>query len=292
MSVATEPLYLRPTSLEEAVAALAEHPGARPVAGGTDLMIQLRLGVGTAPSAVVDTADVLELHGVDPTPDGGLRIGAATPLRTLLGSPATARYPALAQACRLLGGPQIQAMASLGGNLANGSPAAETATPLLVHDAEVEVAGPGGRRTVALTDLWLGPRRTAVSADELIVAVTLPAPTSGTTSAYHRLELRRSVDIAVVSASVRLTLDAAGTVADARVAIGAAAPTPRRVPEAEALLVGATPRAAATAAGAAAREAASPIDDTRAGAAYRAAMVAEVTERAVHACTDDSREDT
>jgi CO/xanthine dehydrogenase FAD-binding subunit len=291
VSTTTGPLYLRPTSLDDAVAALAEHPGARPVAGGTDLMIQLRLGVGTAPSAVVDTAEVAELHGVTSTPDGGLRVGAATPLRTLLGSPEVARYPALAQACRLLGGPQIQAMASLGGNLANGSPAAETATPLLVHDAQVEVAGPGGRRAMALTDLWLGPRRTAVSADELIVAVTVPAPATGTRSAYHRLELRRSVDIAVVSASVRLTLGADGTVTDARVAIGAAAPTPRRVPEAEALLVGATPHEAATAAGAAARGAASPIDDTRAGAAYRAAMVAVVTERAVLACADDSRED-
>lgn len=276
--------YTRPSTLEAAVEALATTDDARPIAGGTDLMIQLRLGK-RSPSLVVDLSKVDELRGISTTPDGGLRLGAGTTMRELLArQEVRAGYTALRDAADLLGGRQVQAMATIGGNLCNASPAAESATPLLVHDAEVEIAGPGYRRTVPLTDFWAGPGATVLAQGELVTAVTLPAPAGR--SAYRRLDLRRSVDIAVVGASARLQLGD-GRVTEVRLAIGAAAPTARRVPEAEAAVAGVDVDAlpgAIEEAGRRARSASLPIDDTRASAAYRTAMVEVMVVRALTAC--------
>jgi carbon-monoxide dehydrogenase medium subunit len=194
---------------------------------------------------------------------------------------------ALTDAAALFGGRQIRNVATVGGNLCSASPAAELATPLLVLDATAEVVGPGGARDVALADLWAGPRRTVLAPGEVLRAARLPAGVAGSASAYQRLELRRSVDIALVSVSARLDV-ADGEVVGARLAVGAAAPTPFRAEEAEALLVGlpvaagaGDPRVAAAAAAVAG--AARPIDDVRASAAYRRAMLEVVAVRAVAA---------
>ena len=275
--------YVCPTSVAEAARLLAEVPGARPLAGGTDLMVQMRLGHRRV-ERVVDVTRIQQLLGIDHE-DGS--IGAGVRMRELLADPLVAdRYTALVEAARLLGGRQIQAMATLGGNLCNASPAAETATPLLVHDTVAVIEGSQGQREVAVDELWTGPGSTVLAPDELLVRLR-PGAVEGR-SAYRRIELRRSVDIAVVSAAARLHV-VAGEVRVARVAIGAAAPTPRRVPDAEAALVGvgvhdldpAIERAAVLASAAA-----EPIDDTRAGAGYRRAMVATLAARALRGCLE------
>lgn len=273
----------RPATLAEALDHLAE-PGARPLAGGTDLVNGIRLGADDA-TTVVDVTAVPELRVLD---DGDpVALGAAVTVRELRTHPTLpARLPALDDAAALLGGRQIQAAATVGGNLCNASPAAELATPLLVLGAVATIAGPDGAREVPLARLWTGPGRTVVAPGELLVRVTLPSGLDATASSYQRLELRRSVDIALVSASAWLQLDGEHVV-DARVAVGAVAPTPRLVPEAGAALIGlavadeAAVETRCRRAGAAAAAAARPIDDVRASAEYRRAMTDQIVRRAV-----------
>lgn len=280
------PAYAAPATVKDAIAALGSVPGARPLAGGTDLMNALRMEPDRPP-LVVDLTGVAGLRAIAEDGDAVL-LGAGATMRAILVSPAASGLPALADAARLLGGRQIQAVATVGGNLCTASPAAETATPLLVHDAHVVVAGEDGERTLPLAELWDGPRSTVLGPAELLRAVRA---TTGGRSAYRRMQLRRSVDIALVSCAARLT-DDGGAVTDARVAVGAVAPTPRLVPAAAAALVGAPvpepgralPRATAAAVAEAARAcvaAAAPIDDVRASARYRLAVLEVVARRAL-----------
>jgi carbon-monoxide dehydrogenase medium subunit len=274
-----------PTTVAEALERLAT-PGAVPLAGGTDLVNGIRLGV-TRPATVVDVSAVAELTVLD---DGDpVVIGAGVTVRRLRTHPRLpSRLAALDDAAALLGGRQIQAQATVGGNLCNASPAAELATPLLVLGATAVIAGPAGTRRLPLAELWTGPRRTALEPGELLVRVELPAGVDASASAYRRLELRRSVDIALVSAACWLGLDG-GHVTDARIALGAVAPTPMLVPDAAAALLGvdvtdgAALDAVCAQAGRLASAAARPIDDVRASARYRRAMTEQLVRRAVRA---------
>lgn len=284
----TAPRYHRPESVAEAVEALGSVQDAAPLAGGTDLMNDMRLGL-SHPELVVDSAGLTDLQSFHLGDDDGAVLGAGTTMASLLRSAEVAsRYPALIDAAALLGGRQMQAVATLGGNLCHASPAAETATPLLVLDAVALIVGPGGRREVKIAEFWRGARASCLRPDELLVELRIPVGVAAEHSAYRRLELRRSVDIAVVSVSARLEI-ASGVVTDARVAIGAAAPTPRRVSAAEEALLGietadvARLRKAVAAAAVACRSAGHPIDDTRASAQYRSAMVEVIAARCVDA---------
>lgn len=279
-----DPAYVRASTLDEAMALLAAEPGAQPLAGGTDLMNELRLGVARPP-LVVDLDGLEELRRIEEREDEVV-LGAGVTMRALRRHPAIARLGALADAARLLGGLQVQAAATLGGNLCTASPAAETATPLLVHDATAVVRGPDGDREVPLDAFWTGPRRTVLGPGELVTGVRLAA---GGRSAYRRLQLRRSVDIAVVSCSARLEMTDR-VVTGARVAVGAVAPTPLLVPGADEPLLGlhlagpGTAPAPTTARGVveAARRCAAvarPIDDVRASARYRLGVLEEVARR-------------
>lgn len=287
--------YTRPTALADALALLAE-PGAVALAGGTDLVNGIRLGA-TEPRSVVDIGAVPDLRAID---DGEpVSIGAGVTIREFREHPTLARrLLALADAAALLGGRQIQAMATFGGNLCNASPAAETATPLLVLGAAARIAGAGvsgnGERAVPLAELWTGPGSTVLEPGELLVAIELPAGLDGTASAYRRLELRRSVDIALVSASCWLQLDGQ-RITDARIGLGAVAPTPVLAAEAAAELIdvevadaGRLSRAIARCTLAAARMA-RPIDDHRASAEYRTAMVETMVGRAVEDAANRAR---
>lgn len=281
----SHPPYVRPSSVAEAVALLAGEPGARPLAGGTDLMNELRLGVARPP-LVVDLDGLDELRRVEDHGDEVV-LGSGVTMRTLRGHPVLARLGALGDAARLLGGPQVQAAATVGGNLCTASPAAETATPLLVHGAVAVLASPEGTREVPLVDFWTGPRRTVLAAGELLTAVRV---VGGGRSAYRRLQLRRSVDIAVVSCSARVEVTD-GVVTGARVAVGAVAPTARLVIGADEPLLGVTvvpdradlptPATARAVVDAARRcaAAAAPIDDVRASARYRLGVLEEVARR-------------
>lgn len=278
----SHPLYARPSSVDDTVDMLQANPAARQIAGGTDLMVQMRLG-HRRPELVVETSDLEELHQLEA--DESARIGAAVTLREFLGHGVlAANYPALAQAANLLGGRQIQAVATFGGNVCNASPAAESTTPLLVYDAQAQIAGPEGRREIPLADFFAGPGQTILAPGELLVALRLPAGGDDQGSAYRRMELRRSVDIAIVSASAWLQVGD-GRISAARIAIGAVSAVAKRVPAAEAAIVGADVdddsaiRFAIAAAAVICREASTPIDDTRASARYRAAMVEVIAQR-------------
>ena len=270
--------FTAPATLVGALTATAA--GHRPVAGGTDLVVGSRQGKWSLPENLVALDRIAELRGVVQT-TGGLRIGATTCHADLAGHPLIReRWTAIADAASIVGSPATRHVGTIGGNLANASPAAETSGPLLCFEADVEVRSTAGSRRIALTDLFSGPGRITVRSDELIVAVEL-SELEGAGSCYVRLEFRRQMEIAVVGATAVVRLDGA-VVRDARIAITALAPTVRRVAVAESALVGTDGGpAAAMEAGRLAAEAATPISDVRSSLEYRRAMAAVVVRRAV-----------
>lgn len=270
--------FSAPSSLLDALTAVAA--GHRPVAGGTDLVVGTRQGKWTLPEDLVALDRIAELHGIAGTV-GGLRIGATTSHGELAAHPLIReRWSAIADAASIVGSPATRHIGTLGGNLANASPAAETSGPLLCFEALVEVRAATGSRRITLADLFSGPGRTTIRPDELIVAVELPELT-GAGSCYVRLEFRRQMEIAVVGATAVVRLEG-DIVREARIAITALAPTVRRIAAAESALIGSDggPKAAAEA-GRLAAEAATPISDVRASLEYRRAMAAVVVRRAI-----------
>jgi CO/xanthine dehydrogenase FAD-binding subunit len=272
--------YVAPTSLEEALAALVA--GARPVAGGTDLVVGARQGKAPLPDALLAIHRIDELRGIEETGGGGLRLGALVTHEDIVAHPVIReRFPALADASAIVGSHATRAQGTIGGNVMNSSPAMDAGGPLLCFDGNVTLRSASGERVVPLADLWTGPGSTSAAPDELLVSVDLPAPAPGTASCYVRLEYRRQMEIAVVGASAVVTLND-GAVTDARVAITALAPTIRRVPEAERALVGSDGGPAAIDAAAdAVAAASSPISDVRGSAEYRLAMARVIGRRAV-----------
>jgi len=272
--------YEAPRSVAEAVHLIAADPAARVLAGGTDLLVQFKAG-GRLPSAFVDVKRIPELIGVA-IDAGGLHLGAATPAAVLTEHVELRRlWPGLAEAVHLIGSVQIQGRGSVGGNLCNASPAADTTCALIVNRAECVIAGPGGERTIAVERFCIAPGRTVLERGELLVAIRVPRPAPGTSDAYLRLIPRSEMDIAVAGAAVSVTVDADGVCTAARVAIGAVAPTALLVPEAAKALVGsrlddAALKRAAEASSAAAR----PIDDKRGTTAYRRTIAGVLTRRA------------
>ncbi len=270
--------YVVPQSVGEAVEALSESPKARVIAGGTDLMVGMREG-HVHPTRLVDITRIQELIGIS-TQNGSLRIGAATKIDESLHHPTVrSEYPALVDAGQLLGGWQIQNMATLAGNLCNASPAAEMSGPLLVLDAEVEVMGPSGERRIPLGEFWTGPGKTVLEPAEILTTIVIPGKVSGRLSAYQRVDIRHSVDIALVSSAVGVELSE-GKVQLARIALGAVAPTVIRVTEAEAYLQGRTlSEEVLDKVEDLAEAAAVPITDVRASAEYRSAMAGVLARR-------------
>ena len=267
-------------SIVDALAALAT--GARPVAGGTDLVVGARAGKSTMPESVVAIHRIAELQGVETLADGGLRLGALARHAEIAASDDVRRqFSALTDACAIVGSHATRSQGTVGGNLMNASPAMETGGPLVCFGATVTLQSGSDPREIAVEDLWEGPGRTVARDDELLVTIHVPAPAPGTGSAYLRLEYRRQMEIAVVGATAVVSLDG-GTITGARVAMTALSPTIRRVPEAEAALIGTDGSAAAVeAAGAAVAAAATPISDVRGSADYRRAMAAVIARRAI-----------
>jgi len=266
-------------TVDEALAALAS--GARPVAGGTDLVVGARQGKAPLPASLVSIHRVTELRNVDET-DGALRLGAlATHAEIVASNTVRERFTALADASAIVGSHATRAQGTIGGNLMNASPAMETGGPLMCFDATVALRSASGSRSVPVSELLRGPGATVAEADELLVSVEVPAPPPGSGSAYVRLEYRRQMEIAVVGATAAVALDG-DAIVDARVAITALAPTIRRVPPAEHALVGTSGDAAAVAAAAvAAANGSAPISDVRASERYRTAMAEVITRRAI-----------
>jgi aerobic carbon-monoxide dehydrogenase medium subunit len=269
-----------PESVDECVRTLADRgPDAKLVAGGTDLLPQLKNAMLRA-GCVVDLSGVGQLRQLAHADGGGLRIGAAVTARTLERDPGVrAVYPAIAESGALVGSVQIRNLATLGGNLCNAAPSADMAPPLLALDAEAVIAGPRGARRVPFASFFVGVRRTVLAPDELLVEIVVPAhgPRSG--GNYRRHTPRRELDIAVVGVASQLTLSN-GVCAKARVALAAVAPTPVRATAAEQALEGrpVTPELIERAA-VLAVEAARPISDQRGSADFRRHLVQVLTRR-------------
>lgn len=270
--------------MNEAQALLAGTPTARVFAGATDLVPQIRAG-RPEPSLMIDLKRINRLCAISRDESAGTwTVGAATPTADICATPGlVAAFPGLVEASALIGSDQIQNRSSWGGNLANASPAADTPPSLIVNEARAVIVGSTGARTVPVSDVVTGPGTVSMTADELIVEFVLDDPPAATADAYLRLIPRTEMDIAVVGAAARVTLDSGGRVAAAAVVLGAVAPTAVPVPNAVAALVGRDPTdpealAAVTAASSAA---ANPIDDKRGTVAYRRQVSGVLARRAV-----------
>lgn len=274
--------YTEARTVEDAIEAMAR--GAKPIAGGTDLVVGARQGKAPLPESLVGIHRVPGLDTIEATGDG-LRIGALVTHDVLCRDPAIAAdFTALADGSAVVGSNATRANGTIGGNVMNASPAMDTGAGLLCFDATATLQSSAGTRIVDLEELWTGPRTTSARDDELLTSIHVTRSPTESGSAYVRLQYRRHMEIAVVGAAAALTLGDGGTVLRARVAIAALSPVIVRVPAAEGALEGAPPTDAAVAAAAeAAANEARPISDVRGSADYRTAMAAVITERAIRA---------
>lgn len=275
--------YVKPQTLEEASALLLQHNGhARPFAGCTDLLIRIERGF-VHPEVVVDIKAIPGMQDLLVVRNGDLRIGAAVTMNQVALSPIVlSGWPLLAEGCGSVASYQLRNRATVGGNLCNASPAADSAPALFCYGASAHIFGPDGQRKVPIEEFFLGPGKTALRRGELLTAVTVPAPPDG--AAGHFLKLGRTAvgDISVMNVAVLGWPDAsAASRSSWRIALGSVAPTVIRAPEAERLLSQDTSPAGIEAASQAAAAAARPIDDIRATAAYRTDMVRVLTRRGV-----------
>lgn len=257
----------------------AHGDAAKVLAGGTDLIVQLREGLRSA-DCVLDVKKVPELMELRLGADG-LRLGAAVPCYRVYGDEAVrSQYPALADATHIIGGWQIQGRASVGGNLANASPAADSIPPLIAYQAICEIAGPNGRRRIPVEEFCTAPGKNALGRGELLVALQLPPQPPGSGAHYRRFIPRNEMDIAVVGVAANLTLASDGVIQAARVALAAVAPTPVLAREASEFLVGKPAEEDVfREAGDLAKLSASPISDMRGPADYRRHLVGVLTRR-------------
>jgi CO/xanthine dehydrogenase FAD-binding subunit len=275
--------YIKPQTLENASALLLEHNGqARPMAGMTDLLIRIERGF-VDPQTVLDVKDLPGMRDLLVVRNGDLRIGAAVTMNQVaLHAMVQSGWPLLAEGCASVASYQLRNRATVGGNLCNASPAADSAPALLCYGASAHIFGPDGHRTLLLEQFFLGPGKTALQRGELLTAITVPAPAHG--AAGHFLKLGRTAvgDISLMNVAVLGWPDSdAPSGTSWRITLGSVAPTVIRAPEAERLLSLDTTPTGLEAASQAAAAAARPIDDIRATAAYRTDMVRVLTRRGV-----------
>jgi len=269
--------YVRVTSEKDLLAQLA-HPGTAILCGGTDLIVKMRAGMVDA-QRLADVSGLAALRGISEE-NGTLVIGAAEPEETLLQSPRVReRLPLLADALAKLGSVQIRTRGSLGGNLVNASPAADSAIPLLLYDAQIELVGPAGQETVPLRDFFVGPGRTTLSDNAYVRCIRVPTEASDWIGFFHKVGKRQALTISIASLGALAHVDG-GRIDDIRIAAGSVAPTPIRLDAVENLLRGqplddhTIDRARKVA-----EAAVSPIDDVRASAAYRREVIGELLVR-------------
>jgi CO/xanthine dehydrogenase FAD-binding subunit len=282
--------YEAPSSLDQAVALLAKESGeARVLAGGTDLLVQMRTDL-VDPVLVVDIKGIAELRQIKEE-GGGYRVGAAVTGAELKEHPKLKGvWPGIVEAANLIGSTQIQGRATMGGNLCNGSPAADSVPALVAAGAIARVVGPNGTREVPVEAIPVGPGKTSLQKGEIIASFFLPARPARSGDAYQRFTPRTEMDIAVVGAGVSLTLDAAGTITAARVSLGAVAARVLLVVEAAAAIVGSRlDRPAQDRLEAAARAACRPIDDKRGTIEFRIQVAGVLARRAALIALDRAR---
>ena len=274
--------YERPSTVAEAVKILAKHGDkARALAGGTDILVQLR-GGRRAVDVLVDVKGIKELNELSLDAKKGLTVGAAVPLYKIYGDKKiAAAYPGLIDSTTIIGGIQIQGRATLGGNLCNAAPSADAIPAMVAHNGVATVAGPTGKRKVKVEDFCTAPGQNVLKKGEMVVSIHFPAPAKGFGANYIRFIPRNEMDIAVAGAGVSVEL-VNGKVKDARITLSSVAPVPLFVTAAGAALKGKTPDAKAIQAAAeAARKAAKPISDMRGTAEFRSHLCEVLTRRAL-----------
>jgi aerobic carbon-monoxide dehydrogenase medium subunit len=273
--------FARPATAQEAAALIAQEPGlTRIISGGTDVMVQLRAGQ-VEPALVVDVKHIPGLRAIAPEA-GGFRIGAAVS-GAELGEHAEVRsvWPGVVEGFELIGSTQVQGRATMAGNLCNGSPAADAVPGLVAANAVARIMGPDGERDCPIADIPAGPGKTKLAKGEFITSIFLPGRPERSGDAYLRFIPRTEMDIAVASAAVSLTLDAAGAVTAARVAVGAVAPTVRLVAAADGTIMGTKlDDAALSALSSACSAACDPIDDKRGTIEFRRQVTGVLARRA------------
>lgn len=282
--------YYEPTSLEEASRILAEaEPDARVLAGGTDLVVDMKTG-RMRPSTVVNLKRILGLAGIEDV-DGSTRIGALTKVDVVEVSPLVVeRHPALAQAASILASPPVRALATIGGNVGRASPASDLGPALIVSDAVATIHGVDGSRDELVEDLYTGPGATSLARSDIITALTLPARQPGFGSAHVKLGKRGSgTDIALAGASASLVVGDGGEIIDCRIALASLGPIPFRAVGSESVLRSEIlTEALLEAAAAAAAGDAKPIGDMRASAEYRTRLARVLTLRALHGAAESA----
>jgi CO/xanthine dehydrogenase FAD-binding subunit len=273
--------YLAPADWNEALDIKTNRPDAFPLAGGTDILLQMKEGRRRVES-LISLRRVQDAHALRHE-ESALILGPTVKAAQLeQDSHIQSAYTALAMGAHLIGSVQIRNMATVGGNLCNAAPSADMAPPLLVYDTQAIIASVNQERRVALTDFFLGPGRTVLAPNELLTALILPHAPARSGSYYLRHTPRAWMDIAVVGVAALVTLDHADHVVSARIALGAVAPVPVRALEAENLLIEQTlSDELLDEVGEAAAQAAQPIDDLRASAAFRRHLVSVLTQRAL-----------
>ena len=282
--------YEAPDTVEGATALLAHATGdARILAGGTDLLVQMRSEI-VDPALIVDIKRIAETRRITEE-QGGWRIGAAVTGAELKEHARLKQgWPGVVEAANLIGSTQVQGRATLGGNLCNGSPAADSVPALIAAGAVATLAGPMGRRELPVEDVMLGPRKLALTRGEFVVSFLLPARPPRSSDAYLRFIPRTEMDIAVVGAGVSLTVDATGTISAARVSRGAVAPRVLLVAAAAAAIIGSRlEQAAQDRLEAAARAACAPIDDKRGTVEFRVQVAGVLARRAALIALDRAR---
>ncbi len=273
--------YEAPDTLDAAVALLSGESGeTRILAGGTDVLVQLHLDM-TDPALVVDIKKIAEMRTIEKT-DAGYRIGAAVTGMELMNHPDFgADWPGVLDGVKLIGSVQVRGRATVGGNMCNASPAADSIPAMIAARAVATVIGPQGRRDIAVEDICIAPGKTSLAKDEILVSFALPARRGNSGDAYLRFTPRTEMDIAVVGVGLDLTLDGSGTCTAARVSLGAVAATPLLVSEAADALIGTkVDDAALDNLAAAASAAAKPIDDKRGTKEFRIKVVGVLARRA------------
>ncbi|HEX3538142.1 MAG TPA: xanthine dehydrogenase family protein subunit M [Stellaceae bacterium] len=272
--------YAAPSTVDEAVKILAATGGeAKVLSGGTDLLVQLRSG-RARPEMIVDTKHIPGLIGIREEGDYFV-IGAATPGVVISANKKLEHaYPGVVEGVDLIGSMQIQGRCSIAGNLCNASPAADSVPPVITARGIAVIAGPNGKREAPVESIVTGPGRTSLQKGEFIVEFKLPKPKARQSDAYLRFIPRTEMDIAVVGCAVNVTLDASGTCTDARVCLGAVAPTQVIVDDAAKALIGhKLDDATLQALDAAAQKACKPIDDKRGTIEYRTKVAGVLARR-------------
>ncbi len=273
--------YCAPHSLTEALSILDnQKEKAKVLAGGTDLLVQMKEG-RVHPAVIVDMKNIPELNCLECDKDGTLHIGAAVSLSKIIAFPTVIqKFDMFHQACSLIGSAQIKNRATAGGNICNAAPSADAPPPLLCLGAKAISAKAGGTRTVPLESFFCGPGQTILAFNEILVELEVPAPPALSAGCYLRHTPREEMDIAVVGVASFLVLANDNRCREARIALGAVAPTPIRVPEAEAILTGGIlSESAIEQAAEQAAKSARPISDVRASAEYRRELVKVLTRQ-------------